>query len=289
MSSEKSARCPRPPWKKWQLRLSRSNASSTSQRPSPARTASSEFADFVPAAVIVSPPNVWPPSSYFTQKLSDTAGSPPIHCFPSSFSVDMPPKDVRGLEMVAAPQDKSTMLAVEVSSSCPLQRKSYTDRLRTCCSSAVLQDLGHPSREYGSPVHPPLSCHRLPPRTRKGRGRVQCASRARPEQCYPQGKDRSVSSPASNLFPVLFTADVPVRVVRVPITASTKTSEIEISVGSFLALPFFGILALIFLNQVSLLPGLSILPLQSKAMEVVQNIYSQINRSSSTDRKKRRV
>lgn len=54
------------------------------------------------------------PGCSYRVSTKHTAGASNVHCFPSSFTVSMPSADVKGLEMVAAPQDRSTMVAVEV-------------------------------------------------------------------------------------------------------------------------------------------------------------------------------
>ncbi|VDO29057.1 unnamed protein product, partial [Haemonchus placei] len=137
---------------------------------------------------------------------ADGAAAP--HCFPSQFEVRMTAEDLKGLDMVAAPYDLSTDLAVE--------RDGET------ISQSV--------------VHAPVTVYYLNNLPRDGR---EYSVRVEPDR-QPQ------TFPAKTVF---FTTDAPVRVVRIPITSSKRSGEVEISAGSLLALPFFGLLALIFFNQ----------------------------------------
>ncbi|VDP04826.1 unnamed protein product [Heligmosomoides polygyrus] len=154
-------------------------------------------------------------------------GSAAPHCFPAQFDVRMTAEDLKGLDMVAAPYDLSTDLAVEMEfGTMPLPQ---TYRVSVQREGETISQ---------SVVHAPVTVFYLNNLPRDGK---EYSVRVEPDR-QPQ------TFPAKTVF---FTTDAPVRVVRIPITSSKRSGEIEISAGSLLALPFFGILALIFFNQVS--------------------------------------
>ncbi|RCN33420.1 hypothetical protein ANCCAN_20747 [Ancylostoma caninum] len=181
---------------------------------------------------------------------ADGAAAP--HCFPSQFEVRMTAEDLKGLDMVAAPYDLSTDLAVEMEfgtmSIPPSYRVSVQREGETITQSVVhapvtvfyLNNLPRDGREYSVRVEPDRQPHTFPAKT------------------------------------VFFTTDAPVRVVRIPITSSKRSGEVEISAGSLLALPFFGLLALIFFNQ-------------GRSLELFRSFISIVRPASpSMERKKRK-
>ncbi|KAK6052609.1 hypothetical protein COOONC_09887 [Cooperia oncophora] len=182
------------------------------------------------------------------------------HCFPSQFDVRMTAEDLKGLDMVAAPYDSSTDLAVELEFGSMPVPQSYRVSVQrdgeTISQSIVhapvtvfyLNNLPRDSREYSVRVEPD-----------------------RPPQTFP-----AKTVPREPFILVFFITDAPVRVVRIPITSSKRSGEVEISAGSLLALPFFGLLALIFFNQ-------------GRSIELFRSFVSIVRPSSpSIERKKRK-
>ncbi|KHJ77849.1 hypothetical protein OESDEN_22531 [Oesophagostomum dentatum] len=156
---------------------------------------------------------------------ADGAAAP--HCFPSQFEVRMTAEDLKGLDMVAAPYDLSTDLAVEMEFGTMTIPPSYR---------VSVQREGETITQ--SVVHAPVTVFYLNNLPRDGK---EYSVRVEPDRQHQ-------TFPAKTVF---FTTDAPVRVVRIPITSAKRSGEVEISAGSLLALPFFGLLALIFFNQVS--------------------------------------
>ncbi|WKY03099.1 hypothetical protein Q1695_016417 [Nippostrongylus brasiliensis] len=181
---------------------------------------------------------------------ADGAAAP--HCFPSQFEVRMTAEDIKGLDMVAAPYDLSTDLAVEMefgTMPVPATYRVSVQREGETISQSV--------------VHAPVTVFYLNNLPRDGK---EYSVRVEPDR-QPQ------TFPAKTVF---FTTDAPVRVVRIPITSSKRAGEVEISIGSLLALPFFGLLALIFFNQ-------------GRSVELFRSFASIVRPASpSTERKKRR-
>ncbi|XGW13667.1 hypothetical protein V3C99_000189 [Haemonchus contortus] len=181
---------------------------------------------------------------------ADGAAAP--HCFPSQFEVRMTAEDLKGLDMVAAPYDLSTDLAVEMEFGSMPVPPSYR---------VTVQRDGETISQ--SVVHAPVTVYYLNNLPRDGR---EYSVRVEPDR-QPQ------TFPAKTVF---FTTDAPVRVVRIPITSSKRSGEVEISAGSLLALPFFGLLALIFFNQ-------------GRSMELFRSFVSIVRPASpSAERKKRK-
>ncbi|KHJ83090.1 hypothetical protein OESDEN_17213, partial [Oesophagostomum dentatum] len=174
---------------------------------------------------------------------ADGAAAP--HCFPSQFEVRMTAEDLKGLDMVAAPYDLSTDLAVEVELANDLSEDEVLNEIR-----AFQMEFGTmtipPSYRVSvqregetitqSVVHAPVTVFYLNNLPRDGK---EYSVRVEPDRQHQ-------TFPAKTVF---FTTDAPVRVVRIPITSAKRSGEVEISAGSLLALPFFGLLALIFFNQ----------------------------------------
>ncbi|VDM61034.1 unnamed protein product [Angiostrongylus costaricensis] len=171
-----------------------------------------------------------PHCQYRVSIKGSASGGPAPHCFPSKFDVRMTAEDLMGLDMVAAPYESRTDLAVEIEFASmpipPIYRVSVQQGGEVVSHSVV---------------HAPVTIFYLNNLPRDGREYSVRVESDRHQQPFI----------AKTVF---FTANAPVHVVRVPITMSKRSSEVEISVGSLLALPFFGLIALAFFNQVRRLP-----------------------------------
>ncbi|GMT19361.1 hypothetical protein PFISCL1PPCAC_10658 [Pristionchus fissidentatus] len=157
-------------------------------------------------------------------------GSPAPHCFPSSFNVKMTDKDVRGLEMVAAPIDEGVELLVDVSVVAPVNTARPPLRV------TVLQD-GH--KQVAMQTLPtPVSVFTLRNLARDGSRYIVRVEADR------------VSSPSLAFDPVEaeFIADSPVQVVNLTLEPHRSSVEVEISKSSIIAFVLFGALALFILN-----------------------------------------
>ncbi|KJH51009.1 hypothetical protein DICVIV_02867 [Dictyocaulus viviparus] len=173
------------------------------------------------------------------------------HCFPTHFHVQMTGEDLKGLDMIAAPYHFNTDVAVEIEFGAMTIPSSY--RL-------ILQENGEIISN--SIVRAPVSVFYHNNLPRDGR---EYSVRVEPDR-------HSQFFLAKTVF---FTADAPVHVVRVPITMTRRSGEVEISVASLFALPFFGIIALGFFNQ-------------GRARELLRSFLSVIHPSSTFERKRRK-
>ncbi|KAK6745442.1 hypothetical protein RB195_011895 [Necator americanus] len=193
-----------------------------------------------------------PSCQYRVSIKSGADGAAAPHCFPSQFEVRMTAEDLKGLDMVAAPYDLSTDLAVEMefgTMTIPPLYRLYVQRDGETITQSV--------------IHAPVTVFYLNNLPRDGR---EYSVRVEPDRQHQ-------TFPAKTVF---FTTDAPVRVVRIPITSSKRSGEVEISAGSLLALPFFGLLALVFFNQ-------------GRSLELFRSFISIVRPASpSVERKKRK-
>ncbi|KAJ1348047.1 hypothetical protein KIN20_003259 [Parelaphostrongylus tenuis] len=193
-----------------------------------------------------------PQCQYRVSVKGTISGEAAPHCFPSKFDVKMTAEDLKGLDMVAAPYDFSTDLAVEIEFSSMAIPSTYR--------VSVQQDGEIISQ---SVVHAPVSVFYLNGLPRDGK---EYSVRVEPDRHQQPFMAKTV----------FFTTNEPVHVVRVPITMSKRSSEVEISVGSLLALPFFGLIALAFFNQ-------------GRSKELLRSLVSVVHPPSpSIERKKRK-
>ncbi|CAD6199350.1 unnamed protein product [Caenorhabditis auriculariae] len=159
----------------------------------------------------------------YAKSMSDGSSAP--HSFPSHFNVDMTADDVKKLDFIATALDQTTDVAVEIDMSA----------LRDIQSVKLSVSKGHEHLRTSVLQHP-VHLFYISQIERDGSEYSVRVEPDRPPQAFP----------AKTVF---FSADAPVRVVRVPLTSSRKAGEIEISLSNFLALPFFVLLLLAFFNK----------------------------------------
>uniref|UniRef100_A0A1I7XJG5 Nodal modulator 1 n=1 Tax=Heterorhabditis bacteriophora TaxID=37862 RepID=A0A1I7XJG5_HETBA len=168
-----------------------------------------------------------PHCQYKVSVKSNVEGKAAPHCFPSQFEVQMTADDVKGLEMVAAPYDRTTDVAVEMdfgSMSMPQSYRVSVHRNGETISQAI--------------VFSPVNVFYVSNLSRDGSEYSVRVESDKPPQAFP----------AKTMF---FTADAPVRVVRVPITSSRRTGDVEISIGQMVVLLLFAMGAAIYFNQLT--------------------------------------
>lgn len=167
-----------------------------------------------------------PDCEYQVHAKSYADGSPAPHSFPRSFTVSMTAEDVKGLEFMATITAKTTDIAVEIG----------MDTLPEIQSVRVVITKNNNDHVQVASVVAPQHLHYLVNLPRDG---VEYAIRVeaeKPPQAFAAKTVRVV-------------ADQAMKVARVPLTSSKRANDVDISVGTFLSLPFFVTLALVFFNQ----------------------------------------
>uniref|UniRef100_A0A1I7TY93 Nodal modulator 1 n=1 Tax=Caenorhabditis tropicalis TaxID=1561998 RepID=A0A1I7TY93_9PELO len=167
-----------------------------------------------------------PNCEYQVYAKSYVDGSHAPHTFPRQFTVSMTPEDVKGLEFMATKTQKTTDIAVEIG----------MDTLPEIQSVRVVITKNNNEHVQATTVVAPQHLHYLVNLPRDG---VEYAIRVEPER-PPQ---------AFAAKTVRVVADQAMKVARVPLTTSKRLNDVDISIGTFLSLPFFVSLALIFFNQ----------------------------------------
>lgn len=199
-----------------------------------------------------------PVCTYIISIKATIDGSAAPHCFPSQFEVKMDDSEVRNLEMVAAPSDHSTDVAVELDLD-----PSLVPSLTSYRVLVIRKDSGDVIVQSSIQYPVTVFYYTVP------RDGSEYTVRVEPDKQPAAFHAKSIH----------FTADTPVRVVRLPLTSSRRGSDVKVSMTSYLALPFFGLLFLILFNQ-------------DKALEVVSSVVQQVAaaraNSASGDRRKRK-
>ncbi|CAI5450836.1 unnamed protein product [Caenorhabditis angaria] len=177
-----------------------------------------------------------PNCKYNVYAKSYTDGSAAPHSFPGQFTVSMTSEDVKNLEFIATTIEKTTDAAIEIDMSTLKDIQSV--RVVIHKENELVQTASIPF-----PQHLFYLSH-LPRDGSRYNIRVEAE---KPPMAFV----------AKTSY---FIADAPIRVVRIPLTSSKKASEVDISFGSLMSLPFFVCLALAFFNQ-------------NRVLELLQSVY----------------
>ncbi|CAB3398048.1 unnamed protein product [Caenorhabditis bovis] len=191
-----------------------------------------------------------PNCNYKVYAKSDADGLTAPHSFPRQFTIAMTASDVKGLEFIATPIEKTTDMALEIDLSA----------VKDIQSVKVIVNRGHDHIQTTSvqlPQHLFYMSH-LP------RDGAEYSIRVEPEKPHHAFVAKTV----------FFTADVPIRVIRVPLTSQKKSGEVEISVGSLFAPVFFICIALLVFNQ-------------DRVFEVIHSFINSLRQSTEHQKKRK--
>lgn len=169
-----------------------------------------------------------PNCEYNVYAKSHVDGSAAPHSFPRQFTVSMTSEDVKGLDFVATPVEKTTDIAVEIG----MENMPEIQSVRV----VIVRD-NHEQVQVASVVAP-QNLHYLVNLKRDGSEYAIRVEPERPPQAFAAKTVRVI-------------ADQAMKVARVPLSSSKRSNDVDISLGSLLSLPFFISLALVFFNQVS--------------------------------------